>query len=75
MEAGAYLTTHESRIFGVTPLKEDNSEIKNFKIFRLYQTDSPHSVNDPSESKSGLIFEAYPFSVISTIFVKNLNKI
>ena len=54
---GAYLATHESRNFrGDTPKKGTTPKLKFLKLIDMVKQIVRRGVNDPAESKSGLIF-------------------
>ena len=55
--AGAYLATHESRNFGgETPKKGTTPKLKFSKLIDKVKQIVYIGVNDPAESKSGIIF-------------------
>ena len=55
--AGAYLATHKSRNFGGdTPKKGTTPKLKFSKLIDMVKQTVYIGVNDPAESKSGLIF-------------------
>ena len=57
-QPGAYLATHESRNFGGdTPKKGTTPKLKFSKLIDMVKQIVYIGVNDPYESKSGLIFE------------------
>ena len=54
---GAYLATHESRNFGGDiPKKRTTPKLKFSKLIDMVKQTVYIGVNDPAESKSGLIF-------------------